>query len=61
MIEPAELKDRQIKRGIVGELSFAGVAEIFAAVDPRSNDESLQTLLVLPLLGEIHIRDRRAP
>src|SRR6516164_8014193 len=61
VIEPSQMKAYKIKRCIVGELSFAGVADILPAVDPWSNDEPLQTFLVLAQLVEIYIPYLCAP
>ena len=61
VIEPAQLKLREIERGILGKLRFAGVVQALRTMDPGADDESLKALLGFRRCWKIQIGDRRAP
>src|SRR5260370_10715864 len=61
MIKPSEVKRCKIERRVVGELGLPGVTEVFTAVDPRADDQALETLLGPAQFDEVYIRNLRSP
>ena len=61
VIEPPQVKRREVERRVRGELRFAGVARVLTAMNPRSDDQPLQALLGPAQLDVIQVGDRSAP
>ena len=60
MIKPSEVKRCEIERRVVGELRLPGVTEVFTAVDPRADDQALETLLGPAQFDEVYVRNLRS-
>jgi len=61
VIEPAQMKRRQIERRVAGELSLAGIGDVFGAVDPGADDQALEALFGFPQFDKIEVGNRCAP
>src|SRR4051794_16898620 len=61
VIEPSQMESPKIQCRIFCELCLAGVIAILRAVNPRSDNQSLQVLLCFSQLNKIDISDLCAP
>src|SRR5215469_8688386 len=61
VVVPGQLRPREIDRGVVGELGFAGVAQGFGAMEPWADEQPLQARLRFPQRDVIQVGDRPRP